>query len=84
MVALLRELAAAVPRLRGARCRDKWELFDAAATRLHGPAASAQAEALAECRQCPALMLCREWLDSLEPRARPSGVIAGRVIRARH
>lgn len=71
----------AVPQLDGARCRGRSELFDPRA--YFEPEAKLeqrQAEAVAECHQCPALADCRRWLDGLPRSARPSGVVAARVI----
>jgi Transcription factor WhiB len=63
---------AGVPRLPGAACCGRWKLFDsddqadiAAATEI--------------CSRCPALSLCTEWVASLPPKHRPSGVVAGRI-----
>jgi hypothetical protein len=72
---------AAVPRLRGARCRGQSELFDRTIPTLafRPVAAQARREALQVCRECPALRACRDWLDGLAPIDRPAGVIAGRT-----
>jgi hypothetical protein len=71
---------AGIPRLPGARCRGRHELFDPLP---HGGNAEAlarrQANALAECRRCPALAACRAWFDELPPRRRPEGIIAGQI-----
>jgi len=81
---VLAELAAA-PNLTAAACAGQWDLYDrtdqATAT---GPAgaeevAQARAEALRICAGCPELDPCGNWLDSLPPRQRPLGVVAGRI-----
>ncbi|POY04856.1 hypothetical protein C3469_04340 [Mycobacterium kansasii] len=77
MTALLGSLGS-IPSLPGALCRDRHELFDLPA----GTSADYEvvaAEALALCRQCPALAGCRVWFDGLSPKQRPAGVIAGQV-----
>ncbi|MCB1290352.1 hypothetical protein [Mycolicibacterium sp.] len=77
---LLDALAAATPKLDGARCRNLWAAFDP-------PESGEDPEdvryrhraALALCESCPALTPCGAWIASLEPRQRPLGVIAGQV-----
>ena len=77
---MLDALAAATPRLDGARCRNLWAAFDP-------PESGEDPEdvryrhraALALCESCPALTPCGAWIASLEPRQRPLGVIAGQV-----
>lgn len=68
-----------VPHLPGAACRGQWELFDL----LPGTSPDRDdlaAQALATCRRhCPALADCGQWFDSLPPKHRPVGVIAGRI-----
>lgn len=79
---LLAALAAAVPPLPGARCRNRWELFDQTVTGPRGDhdvLPYARAAALQLCNQCPALNGCRAWLDGLPAHERPLGVVAGRV-----
>jgi WhiB family redox-sensing transcriptional regulator len=68
-----------IPRLPGARCRGRHELFDPPLPGPPEPIWRRQAEALAECRRCPALAACRAWFDELPPRRRPEGVIAGQI-----
>ena len=66
-----------------AACVNRIELFDATAGgpgRGRGETAYARRAALALCRQCPALKLCRQWFDHLPDWERPLGVVAGRVI----
>lgn len=79
---LLAELAG-TPRLPAARCRGRWELFDATIHESRGAPTTAvldaRTEALAICTSCPALAACAAWVESLPPRHRPHGVIAGRV-----
>lgn len=36
-------------------------------------------QALRLCQQCPAIVECEQWFDSLRPKDRPLGVIAGRL-----
>jgi len=68
------------PALPGARCRGRPHLFDEPGGR-EDPAvvAARQAQALGLCGRCPALAACSAWFESLPPRERPGGVIAGRV-----
>jgi hypothetical protein len=68
-------LALRTPHLPGAACRGRWELFDDRGR---------QAEAIQLCQSCPALALCRQWVDSLKPSQRPPGVIAGRAPTERN
>jgi hypothetical protein len=66
---------AGIPRLPGARCVGKSDLFDATDCPELAEAA------LNLCRGCPALAGCAAWFDSLPRRQRPTGVVAGRVSR---
>jgi hypothetical protein len=71
---------AGTPTFPGCRCRGKHHLFDEAAK--HEPAdvvEARHAQALALCAHCPALQRCSDWVDSLPPRQRPLGVVAGKV-----
>lgn len=74
----------ASPSLPGARCRDRVELYDAAAG---GPdrveVQHARVVALQICQSCPALQPCRQWFGSLPAPQRPRGVIAGRLVTKR-
>lgn len=77
------EALGGIPALPGARCRGRHQLFDAT---IHsdrgGPTArvnDARRDALAVCASCPALEPCRTWVNSLPPRRRPHGVVAGTV-----
>lgn len=76
--ALLAELAGAAPNMPAARCAGRHELYDAAIE-----AASARAEALRLCSGCPELAPCGAWVDSLRPKDRPLGVVAGRLNTGR-
>jgi len=80
---VLGELAAAAPHLPAARCAGRHKLFDATieADRAGGAAQldTARAEALRICSGCPEIGPCGRWLDSLPPRQRPLGVVAGRI-----
>lgn len=71
----LASLAAAVPPLKGARCRAHTQLFDNAANTRKD-----RDVALAICHDCPALHRCRAWLNGLPAHQRPIGVVAGQVI----
>ncbi|WP_235718330.1 hypothetical protein [Mycolicibacterium goodii] len=68
------------PRLAGARCVGRPELFDPAAPDERPEDAADRHEAAVHlCRACPALAACRSWHDSLRPSQRPGGVIAARA-----
>jgi len=73
----------AAPTLPGARCRGRWELFDATIHESRGALPDevtyARQAALQLCVTCPALAACTTWVESLPPRQRPHGAIAGRV-----
>ena len=80
---LLDALAAATPKLDGARCRNLWAAFDPPeAGEDPADVAYRHSAALALCQRCPALTPCRDWLDALTPAQRPLGVVAGRVVAA--
>jgi WhiB family redox-sensing transcriptional regulator len=72
--------AAHFPFFEGAACLGRWDLFDQRPgtdpNREH-----IETQALALCNTCPALQACRHWFDSLPPRQRPAGVIAGKIHR---
>ena len=75
---------AKVPILRGARCRGRHELFDPKGCDEPDDVAQARnAQALRICQSCPALQPCSAWFESLPAKARPLGVIAGRIITQR-
>ena len=61
-----------IPRLPGAACRGRWELFDS-------PDATDIAAAIQTCSSCPARYRCAEWVASLSPKQRPAGVVAGQI-----
>lgn len=69
---------AGVPLLEGARCKGRPERFDLDIR----SGREAIDWATYTCGACPALRKCRAWVDSLEPRQRPSGVVAGRLLDA--
>jgi Transcription factor WhiB len=81
--ALLGALAG-IPKLHGARCVGRGpELFD-----LRDPSDADRAEveerAVAIClTECEAYSQCRDWIQSLPARRRPTGVVAGVVRRPR-
>jgi WhiB family redox-sensing transcriptional regulator len=60
----------AIPALDGAACRGRAPEFDDDAD---------ETAALAVCCHCGALQSCRAWFDTLAPRERPEGVVAGVV-----
>lgn len=68
--AFLFGILAAVPDLPGAACAGHAPAFDEDGD---------EAAALALCGRCSALRRCRSWFDGLEPRQRPTGVVAGLV-----
>lgn len=74
---------AGLPTLPGARCRNRWELFDRTINAERGAPPGdveyARQHARDLCAVCPALNGCRAWLDSLPPNQRPLGVVAGRL-----
>ena len=82
---LLAELEATVPRLPGAACRGRAELFDPIEGGEHNPRYwDVTVAAMNICRrECPVLADCRCWLGSLDPAQRPRGVVAGRSIAAK-
>ena len=69
-----------IPALPGAACIGRHTLFDEQhPEESTGEARTRYAAAVAVCTGCPALDPCAAWFDSLRPRDRPTGVIAGRV-----
>jgi len=77
---LLIAILGGTPRLDGARCVGRPELFDPAAPdEAAADAADRHEAAVHLCRACPALAACRAWHDSLKPSQRPAGVIAARA-----
>ena len=74
----LETLLAAIkaPRLPNAACLGRHELFDSR------PADPGRTCGI--CRNyCPALPACTQWLASLAPSRRPSGVVAGQTVSVR-
>ncbi|BBX93114.1 hypothetical protein CQY21_21570 [Mycolicibacterium boenickei] len=68
-----------VPRLEGAKCVGKHELFDAREERESVEHAAERHEAAIHlCRSCLALSACAAWFDSLPKSKRPGGVTAAR------
>ncbi|OBK27700.1 hypothetical protein A5634_22295 [Mycobacterium asiaticum] len=65
--------------LPGAACRGRPEDFD-----VEDPKDPRLAAAVESCRSCPALDACAEWLAALTPGQRPTGVVAGRLVRPYH
>lgn len=75
LVAILR----GVPRLDGARCVGRPELFDPDGPHEAPEVVQQRHEAATHlCRACPALADCRSWVDELKPSRRPGGVVAAR------
>lgn len=72
------------PQLHGAACAGLAPTFDAP-----GPSEDTEEVdernrlALRVCASCPVLNACRDWLNSLPPRERPAGVVAGAVYTER-
>lgn len=65
-----------VPLLEGARCKGRPERFD---LDIRSDRESID-WATYTCGACPALRKCRRWVDRLDTRQRPSGVVAGRLL----
>lgn len=72
------------PALPGARCRGRTELFD---PRHDGETTETtearHRQAIGLCSGCRSFDPCRAWVTGLSPRARPAGVVAGRVYGPR-
>jgi hypothetical protein len=64
---------AGIPAMPDALCRGQWALFDES----NDPGAIGAAIEI--CNLCPEMSRCGEWLNSLRPKDRPLGVVAGRV-----
>lgn len=76
---LLSSLAGA-PVLPGARCRGRHHLFDPERQdEAHDTAQLRHRQAITLCEGCPALAACRAWVETLPPRKRPPGVVAGQL-----
>jgi WhiB family redox-sensing transcriptional regulator len=69
---LIASLAGA-PALVGARCKSRWELWD----ETDDPEIVEYTRN--QCLSCPALNPCTEYVESLKPSKRPSGVVCGLV-----
>jgi hypothetical protein len=74
---------AGTPRLEGAACVGRHELFDL--RDISDPdRAEVEARGVKIClTECGAYSQCRDWIQSLPARQRPSGVVAGVVRRPR-
>jgi hypothetical protein len=71
---------AGTPAFPGCRCRGRHYLFDPADT--HEPPAVVEArhaQALGLCGGCSALARCESWFNSLPPKHKPHGVVAGQL-----
>lgn len=69
-----------IPRLDGAACRGNSWAFDPAEPDEDRAAVRDRHDvARSVCGNCPALTKCAQWIESLPPRVRPHGVIAGRI-----
>ena len=68
------------PKLTGALCSGRSELFDEAAPgEAHDDVQYRHTHARALCAQCPALRGCSAWFEQLPADHRPRGVTAGRL-----
>lgn len=74
---------AGIPRLHGAECRGRSNLFDPPTELNPDDLEYAYTAALRICAQCPALTGCQAWFDDLPHDKRPPGVVAGRISRTR-
>ncbi|AFC47919.1 hypothetical protein OCO_15560 [Mycobacterium intracellulare MOTT-02] len=72
----LLSVGAGIARLDGARCKGRPERFD---LDIRSDRESID-WAVFTCGACPALQKCATWLDGLEPRQRPAGVVAATLI----
>lgn len=73
---MLESLYARTPRLDGALCLNRWELFDPPAAAE--PAAQQRLQTAAQiCARCPVLDACHDWYTRLPADQRPPGVCAG-------
>ena len=71
-VALIAEIfGGGLPRLPGALCVGRHELFDS-------PLPANRIEAAALCARCPELLPCRRWARAASKRRRPAGTVAAR------
>jgi len=78
---LINAIAQATPRLPGPPCRAPANraIFDRASAQAAGMG-SARAQALAICDSCPALTLCRRWIEPLDENDRPRGIVGGMLV----
>lgn len=65
----------AIPNLPGSLCRGHEHVFDPPDD--HPDPGPLHRAAIDVCGICPALTACREWVQGLTPRERPTGVTAG-------
>ncbi|WP_082947664.1 WhiB family transcriptional regulator [Mycobacterium sp. E2479] len=65
-----------VPRLAGAACRGRPELFDLD----HRSCPDEIERAQRICSACPAMAACRAWIDATPEQRRPTGVVAGMLL----
>jgi hypothetical protein len=73
---------AGVPKLPDAACRGMHRLFDPGERDEPAEVVAERHEAaLHICASCACFADCRSWLESLPARRRPSGVVAGLVVR---
>ena len=64
----------------GALCIGRWSVWD---PRPDEDYDHLTASAIAQCQRCPMLQTCGDWLDSLQPWQKPTGVTAGRLRKER-
>jgi Transcription factor WhiB len=76
LAGLIEAIHDGVPDLERGLCIGQWDLFDD----TEDPAAVDQAIEL--CSQCSVRTRCAEWVNSLTPRRRPLGVVAGEIRQA--
>jgi hypothetical protein len=75
---LVAELLVGTPHMPDAVCAGHAELFDPPEPSTgHTDTHERIRFALKLCRRCPELAACRNWLNSLPPNRRPSGIVAG-------
>jgi WhiB family redox-sensing transcriptional regulator len=73
-----------MPRLPGALCRNHSDLFDPPEHGVdHTDTRERLSFAIRVCCCCPALSACRRWVDSIDPKDRPPGVVAGQTENRR-
>ncbi|MGY4646520.1 WhiB family transcriptional regulator [Mycobacterium sp. URHB0021] len=64
---------AALPDLSGAKCLNRWQIFD----EIDNPEITEYASHL--CHSCPVLDACEAWVQGLPRNRRPRGVVGGCV-----